>query len=391
MKNTNSFPKNGFQTYFMWFAMVMISLLLSGSAVTQESSATGTDAWIEFPFNGMDLPNQTINFVVYATDASGISGISLKVNGEAIPEGTTYAISTEGSAIMARLDQEWQPPAEGKYTLEATAHTTGGGTSSPSSVTFCVGTCDDTVIEETGPIIPQDDADADPTWTPTPTAAYSETPTATPTPSPAPSETPTATLTLTETPTPTPTATAYTQSSADFWAAPPYINQGECTTLNWNVYGDFQAVYFEGTVVNPSGSDSECPTETYTYHLQVLEMDNSATDYWTNVEVYAAPADTTGPTVNYVTHFWEGCTIYGEADMSDPSGVIWAEFWFNHNDAGWAWIQMYNSSGDQWVSQVGIETDGFAGSLVYKVRTEDAFNNESWSGEYVHNYAYCGE
>ncbi len=389
MKKLNSFPKNDCRTPLVWVAVVMVSLLLSGfalnRAVLQDGASTGTTVWIEFPFNGMDLPKQTINFVVYATDANGISGFNLSINGEPLPEATAYSISTDGSGLMARLDQEWIPTAEGEYTLEATAHSTGGGSSSPSSVTFCIGTC-----EPAAEIVPQDDEDAEPTGTPTPTAASSETPTPTPTAS----HTPTETLTPTATPsdTPTPTATAYTESSADFWAAPPYINQGECSTLNWNVYGDFQAVYFEGVSVNASGSDSECPAETYTYNLQVIEMDGSATDYWTTVEVYEpAPSDTTGPTINYVTHFWEGCTIYGEAGLSDPSGVIWAEFWFNHNEAGWAWIQMNNTSGDQWVSQVGIETDGFSGSLVYKVRTEDSFNNESWSGEYIHNYSYCGE
>ncbi len=389
MKKYNSFPKNDYRTPLVWTALVMISLLLSGfalnSAVLQNSSSTGTTVWIEFPFNGMDLPNQTINFVVYATDANGISGFNLSINGEPLPEGKAYSVSTDGSGLMARLDQEWLPPAEGEYTLEATARSTGGESSSPSSVTFCIGTCDPAAEG-----VPQDDEDAEPTETPTPTAASSETPTLTLTATYTPTETPTPTPTPSDTP--TPTATAYTESSADFWAAPPYINQGECSTLNWNVYGDFQAVYFEGVSVNASGSDSECPAETYTYNLQVIEMDGSATDYWTTVEVYEpVPSDTTGPTVNYVTHFWEGCTLYGEAGLSDPSGVIWAEFWFNHNEAGWAWIQMNNTSGDQWVSQVGIETDGFSGSLVYKVRTEDSFNNESWSGEYIHNYSYCGE
>jgi len=389
MKKYNSFPKNDYRTPLVWTALVMISLLLSGfalnSAVLQNSSSTGTTVWIEFPFNGMDLPNQTINFVVYATDANGISGFNLSINGEPLPEGKAYSVSTDGSGLMARLDQEWLPPAEGEYTLEATARSTGGESSSPSSVTFCIGTCDPAAEG-----VPQDDEDAEPTETPTPTAASSETPTLTLTATYTPTETPTPTPTPRDPP--PPTATAYTESSADFWAAPPYINQGECSTLNWNVYGDFQAVYFEGVSVNASGSDSECPAETYTYNLQVIEMDGSATDYWTTVEVYEpVPSDTTGPTVNYVTHFWEGCTLYGEAGLSDPSGVIWAEFWFNHNEAGWAWIQMNNTSGDQWVSQVGIETDGFSGSLVYKVRTEDSFNNESWSGEYIHNYSYCGE
>jgi hypothetical protein len=104
----------------------------------------------------------------------------------------------------------------------------------------------------------------------------------------------------------------------------------------------------------------------------------------------APPQDAAGPSVNSVGVFWEGCSLYGTANLTDPSGVIWAEFWFNHNEEGWAWILM-NQNGDQWVSQVGVDTGGFAGSMEYKVRTEDSLNNESWSGVFTKNYAYCGE
>jgi len=45
-----------------------------------------------------------------------------------------------------------------------------------------------------------------------------------------------------------------------------------------------------------------------------------------------------------------------------------------------------NQNGDQWVSQVGVDTGGFAGSMEYKVRTEDSLNNESWSGVFTKNY-----
>ncbi len=386
MKKRTSYLLMAGQTPFVWIAVMVIVLLLSAFSLQggqyQDGVASGAQVWIEFPLNNINLPNQDITFVVYATDASGVSGIELKINGTSLPAGQLTTLSSDGSNVLVRLDQNWLPPAEGEYTLDASA------SGASASVNFCIGTCDAPAVEDTGPTATHTNTlDADePTPTPTPTPTASLTPTLTPTP----------TLTLTPTQTATayssPTPTPYTESSADFWAAPPNINAGECTTLNWNVYGDFQAVYFEGISVNASGSDSECPTESYTYHLQVIEMDGSATDHWATVEVYQPPpADTTGPTINYVTHFWEGCTIFGEAGLSDPSGVIWAEFWFNHNEAGWAWIQMNNTSGDQWVSQVGIETDGFAGSLVYKVRTEDSFNNESWSGEYIHNYSYCGE
>ncbi|MFZ5908847.1 MAG: hypothetical protein ACOYYU_02380, partial [Chloroflexota bacterium] len=105
------------------------------------------------------------------------------------------------------------------------------------------------------------------------------------------------------------------------------------------------------------------------------------------------PSDTDGPSVNAVYTFWEGCEVYGQADLSDPSGVSWAEFHYNLNGQGWAWIKM-NESGGLWTSQVGVSVnDGMgtpAGSLVYKVRTLDALNNESWSGESTLDYLGCG-
>ncbi len=100
--------------------------------------------------------------------------------------------------------------------------------------------------------------------------------------------------------------------------------------------------------------------------------------------------DTSGPTIQSFNHFWQGCSLYGEATISDPSGVVWAEFWFNYKEQGWAWILM-NKDGDRWLSQVGIDTAGLPGSLVYKIRTNDSLFNETWSGEITHNYGYCGE
>jgi hypothetical protein len=140
---------------------------------------------------------------------------------------------------------------------------------------------------------------------------------------------------------------------------------------------------------------TETPTKTPTKTSTNLPLPTHTFTPWptntaTPTEEYIEPADTSGPTVNSVSTFWEGCSIYGEAYLSDPSGVAWAEFWFNKNEEGWAWILM-NQYGDQWVSQVSIDTDGFAGSIEYKVRTLDSLNNESWSGTSVKSFEYCGE
>jgi hypothetical protein len=137
--------------------------------------------------------------------------------------------------------------------------------------------------------------------------------------------------------------------------------------------------------------------------LRVVEYDGTTKDYYATINVsgscyvppttQAPPSDTNGPTINGVYAFWESCDVYGQADISDPSGVAWAEFWYNLNGQGWNWIQM-NLSGGTWTSQVGVPvSDGFntpVGSLVFKVRTLDTLNNESWSGETTLNYNGCG-
>jgi hypothetical protein len=50
--------------------------------------------------------------------------------------------------------------------------------------------------------------------------------------------------------------------------------------------------------------------------------------------------------------------------------------------------------GGYWESQVGISvSDGFdtpVGNITFKVRTEDSYNNESWSSVYSHDYNGCG-
>lgn len=102
------------------------------------------------------------------------------------------------------------------------------------------------------------------------------------------------------------------------------------------------------------------------------------------------PSDTSGPSVNSVSVYWDGCSLFGTADITDDSGVSGAEFWFNLNDTGDSWISM-NQSGSTWTSQVGVDTFGAPGSLVYKVHAYDSLGNESWSGELSKNFAYCGD
>jgi hypothetical protein len=103
----------------------------------------------------------------------------------------------------------------------------------------------------------------------------------------------------------------------------------------------------------------------------------------------APPSDTSGPSINSTSTFWEGCSIYGQASISDPSGVAYVEFWYNLNDGGWTSVSM-SDYGGSWQSSSGVTTGGFAGSLKYKFHAVDNYGNESWSGVGTYNFSYCG-
>ena len=314
MKKGTMYRKRCNLIYFAWVAVVVIALGLGGCEMPEGQSVaqipeSGDSVWIEFPAEGQIVPNQVIPFVVYATSEGSVPAISLEVNGVALSTNQTASLDSDGSGRMARLDQVWQPPAEGEYTLTASA------SGASTAVTFCVVTCNPEEEVQTGP-------------TPTDTATL-----------------PFITLPpegATDTPTPD------TESQVEFWAAPPYINEGECTTLNWNVSGA-QTVYYEGGKVASSGSQQECPAESRDYQLQVVGTDSGTTDYWASVDVYEVdeplpptntptntsppppaepptdtptpteeppPADTSGPSINWTTLVWEDCRAFGQAEVT---------------------------------------------------------------------------
>ncbi len=272
----------------------------------------------------------------------------------------------------------------GKYTLTASTY------GASASITFCIVSCQAVAKVETG------SNQSEPYIAITPTATL-----------------PFITLQpdmLTGTPTTT---------SVEFWVAPPYVNAGACTTLNWNVSGDFQAIYYEGTLVNASGNRTECPQESRNYQLQVVGVDGSTTEYWASVEVYQAdepttirmrtqsptktptatvppltPADTSGPTINWTNLVFEDCKFFGQAGISDTSGVNWAQLYFNKNGAGWQSVWMSEISADFWQSEVGIDLgDGLGtpiGSLEYYIIASDSLGNQSESSTSTYDYTSCG-
>ena len=351
---------------FFLIAFVFSLLIMALSACGAEESSIdelseGPKTWIEYPPEGEVLAMGPIPIVVYAANSSGIASIDINISGQALPAGQLSSL-VGGDGTLVSTEVIWQPPAEGEYVIFASS-----GNGAPTTLRFCVVNCNGQT-DKTPP---------EATFTPLPTLAPDE-PTRTPTP--------TATSTAIS------TSTSYSKANVEFWAAPPYINEGECTTLNWNVTGNFMAVYLEGNTVNASGSDQECPTQSYTYQLHVDEMDNSTSIHIVEVEVYAAevPEDTTGPTINWTNLSWSGCQFYGQADIYDDSGVAWAQFHYNKDDEGWNSIWMSGS----WQSELGVSVgDGMGtvmpGYIQYYVIAADNLGNENKSGVSSYNYFSC--
>ncbi|MFZ5908850.1 MAG: hypothetical protein ACOYYU_02395 [Chloroflexota bacterium] len=328
----------------------------------------GPKTWIEYPPEGEVFTMGAIPITIYAANPAGVSSINVNVGGQSVPAGALKPLVNDSTLV--RADLTWQPPGEGEYVITAAA---GGG--APTSLHFCVVTCAPVNAPASG---------------------------ITDTPSPAPAGVTVTPPTITLTPETAPPDASTDQVTVEFYASPSSVNAGNCATLHWDVSGTDQ-VYLDGAFVYFRGMQDYCPCESETHILRVIEPGGASKDYTARIEVSGScsappvteppPSDTDGPSVNAVYTFWEGCEVYGQADLSDPSGVSWAEFHYNLNGQGWAWIKM-NESGGLWTSQVGVSVnDGMgtpAGSLVYKVRTLDALNNESWSGESTLDYLGCG-
>ena len=381
---TTIHPK-GFELKRHLPAMLLILILFTsgcagGSAPSLDSSA---QAWVEYPYEDSILPMGEVMLVVYATDPAGISYIHIKVNGQSLPAYAATPMTTDGSSRLVRIDYPWYPPAEGEYLVEAAGVNDAGATGGSSSTRFCIVTC-------------------------TPSATSTPAPGTTPSPAPGDTSTPLPFITLpsntTETPSPTITTTPETSAdvTVEFFADPPYVNAGNCSTMHWEVSGT-DKVYLNGSSVYFRGMEQRCPCETETHTLRVVKPDGSSQDYPLRIDVYGScsvpvtdtppqPSDTSGPLFISGNLVWDNCQFFGVAEFTDPSGVDWAEFHYNLNGQGWAWIKM-NKSGNGWKSQVGVSVmSGIGtpiGSLEYKFRSLDSLGNETWSGVTEYDYMSC--
>jgi hypothetical protein len=225
-----------------------------------------------------------------------------------------------------------------------------------------------------------------PTYTPTgtakpPTPTYTPTPTGTPTIPPPPP--------ATEAPPPLP-------ADIQFWADSDNIPAGSCTTVHWHV-AHVKAYWVDG---NPGAGDDggfqACPCQEEMHTLHVVKQDNSEQDLAVTIHVSGEcaapppppptegppppppPQDTTGPSFSGIGVTKKGCKFYGYADVSDPSGVAWAQFYYRLGGGGWQNVGMNEKSYGHYDTDEISVSEGVV-SIEYYVQAADYPGNPSES------------
>jgi polar amino acid transport system substrate-binding protein len=139
-------------------------------------------------------------------------------------------------------------------------------------------------------------------------------------------------------PTPAPTATPVPGMS--FVANPSAIQQGQCTTLTWNTSNVAEVYYYEqgesweGNGVAGSGSRQECPQQTTSYFLRVVQRDGQVVVLQQVVTVTPKPGapfisqfsmNPAGPILigQCVTLQWRVEGSVNRVDLTRNGGALW--------------------------------------------------------------------
>jgi hypothetical protein len=91
------------------------------------------------------------------------------------------------------------------------------------------------------------------------------------------------------------------------------------------------------------------------------------------------PQDTTGPSISGIGVTKKGCNFYGYANISDPSGVAWAQFYYRLGGGGWQNVGM-NEESYNYFKTGDISVGEGVVSIEYYVQAADHPGNQSESG-----------
>jgi hypothetical protein len=252
-------PRRNIMKKIRWLNLLIYILTLFsvlGTSACGRVADAGPRVWIDFPGDGVSVPLGTVVTVMsHAYAQGGVAEIVLTIDGAAYRRD---APATPGAQYV-QVSQDWLPPAEGIYALQVQAYGVGGQLSNTVSITVRVGGI-----------------------TPTPTAT---------TP---PTSTPTATATTPPTSTFTPSPTIPPNAGIQFWADPPQIQAGTCTTIRWHVENAARVIF--GNVDQPfDGSYQACLCHSERYTLTVVQLDASQVSQTLDIPVNGSCVTPTTP------------------------------------------------------------------------------------------------
>lgn len=218
-------------------------LLVSCSA---DKTASSAQVWIDVPLDGLALVAlNPVEIKGHAASTDGFNRVDIFINDD-----LTYALenlSIQGN--LAHFQVSWTPPHLGEYIIKAVVY---GGASNP-------GTSDSAQISFARQ--PEVSSVTSPTQQNTPTIPAATTPTQLP-----------------------PTATETPEKSVRFWADPPTIQAGACTTLYWQVE-NVQQVIFGGLQQPFEGSYRDCFCTSQRYTLTVIDNNGQEEKYPLDITV----------------------------------------------------------------------------------------------------------
>ncbi|MDZ4131865.1 MAG: Ig-like domain-containing protein, partial [Dethiobacteria bacterium] len=225
----------------LFVTVVFLSLLLGLSLLSgcKETESTGSvTVWLDVPLDGLLFSElRDLNIKGHAEAKDTVSSVEIWVNGALL----TTISKPPTEAGLAGFNTKWTPDSPGEYTIQAIAFGADGTSSQPDSVRVTFG-------EESAES--QDE----------PAVAEKPEPEDVP---PAASEPP-----ASETPQTEPKATI------QFWADPPVIAAGDCTTIRWQVENAGRVI-FGGADQPLSGSYRDCLCAAQTYSLRVFNLDGT--------------------------------------------------------------------------------------------------------------------
>jgi hypothetical protein len=124
---------------FRVLTMLILAIFLAACNLPSNSgpgiSVYNPPTWIDTPLDNSKLPLAPVRIVAHAYDNANVSQFELSVNGSVV--NTSPPTSSNDKLYM--IDEAWNPPAHGDYTLSMRAMGAAGGWSEPVSVLITIG------------------------------------------------------------------------------------------------------------------------------------------------------------------------------------------------------------------------------------------------------------